>query len=58
MPTIASWYFEALSDPVLAEKYGADPDQITEETSFFVDDLDSLDIVELVMELEEWDGSP
>ena len=24
MPTIASWYFEALSDPVFAEKYGAE----------------------------------
>jgi acyl carrier protein len=38
----------------LASLYGADPDQITLATSF-VEDLgaDSLDVVELVMELEE-----
>ncbi|MGI8982854.1 MAG: acyl carrier protein [Pirellulaceae bacterium] len=39
---------------IIAEQLGIDPDKITEETSF-VNDLgaDSLDTVELVMELEE-----
>jgi acyl carrier protein len=42
---------------VLTDKLGVDEDQITEEASFTEDlDADSLDLVELVMELEDQFG--
>ena len=42
---------------VLVEQLGADEDQITEEASFQDDlDADSLDLVELIMELEDQFG--
>lgn len=39
---------------IIAEQFGVEPEEITEETSF-VEDLsaDSLDLVELVMSVEE-----
>jgi acyl carrier protein len=42
---------------VLVEQLGIDEDQITEEASFQEDlDADSLDLVELIMELEDQFG--
>jgi acyl carrier protein len=42
---------------VLVEQLGAEEDQITEEASFQDDlDADSLDLVELIMELEDQFG--
>ena len=42
---------------VLTDKLGVEEDQITEEASFTEDlDADSLDLVELVMELEDQFG--
>jgi acyl carrier protein len=42
---------------VLVEQLGVDADQITEEASFQEDlDADSLDLVELIMELEDQFG--
>jgi acyl carrier protein len=42
---------------VLVEQLGAEEDQITEEASFQEDlDADSLDLVELIMELEDQFG--
>ena len=42
---------------VLVEQLGIDEDQITDEASFQEDlDADSLDLVELIMELEEQFG--
>ncbi len=45
--------FEKLSE-IIAEQFGVDAAEITEETSF-VEDLgaDSLDLVELIMSVEE-----
>lgn len=45
--------FEKLSE-IIAEQFGVDASEITEETSF-VEDLgaDSLDLVELIMSVEE-----
>ncbi len=45
--------FEKLSG-IIAEQFGVEPEEITEETSF-VEDLsaDSLDLVELIMSVEE-----
>ena len=43
---------------VLLEKLGIDESEITEETSFQKDlDVDSLDLVEIVMELEDQFGT-
>ena len=43
---------------VLVEQLGIDEDQITEEASFQEDlDADSLDLVELIMELEDQFGN-
>src|SRR5207237_5796081 len=48
--------FERVKD-VLTEQLGVDEDQITEEASFQEDlDADSLDLVELIMELEDQFG--
>jgi acyl carrier protein len=45
--------YEQVKD-VLVEQLGAEEDQITEEASFQDDlDADSLDLVELIMELED-----
>jgi acyl carrier protein len=53
MLTVASSVAERVRE-IVAEQLGADKDKVTPETSF-VNDLgaDSLDTVELVMELEE-----
>ena len=48
--------FERVKD-VLTDQLGVDEDQITEEASFTEDlDADSLDLVELIMELEDQFG--
>jgi acyl carrier protein len=48
--------FERVKD-VLTEQLGIDEDQVTEEASFQEDlDADSLDLVELIMELEDQFG--
>ena len=48
--------FERVKD-VLKEQLGVEDDQITEEASFQNDlDADSLDLVELIMELEDQFG--
>ena len=48
--------FERVKD-VLTEQLGVDEDQITNEASFTEDlDADSLDLVELIMELEDQFG--
>ena len=48
--------FERVKD-VLTEQLGVDDDQITDEASFQDDlDADSLDLVELIMELEDQFG--
>ena len=48
--------FERVKD-VLTEQLGVDEDQITREASFTEDlDADSLDLVELIMELEDQFG--
>jgi acyl carrier protein len=48
--------FERVKE-VLTEQLGVDDDQITEEASFQDDlDADSLDLVELIMELEDQFG--
>ena len=48
--------FERVKD-VLTEQLGVEEDQITEEASFQEDlDADSLDLVELIMELEDQFG--
>jgi acyl carrier protein len=48
--------YEQIKD-VLVEQLGAEEDQITEEASFQDDlDADSLDLVELIMELEDQFG--
>ena len=48
--------YEQVKD-VLVEQLGAEEDQITEEASFQDDlDADSLDLVELIMELEDQFG--
>ena len=48
--------YEQIKD-VLVEQLGADESQITEEASFQDDlDADSLDLVELIMELEDQFG--
>ena len=48
--------FERVKE-VLVEQLGIDEDQITEEASFQEDlDADSLDLVELIMELEDQFG--
>jgi acyl carrier protein len=52
-PSVASTILERVTD-IVSEQLGVDKDKVTPETSF-VNDLgaDSLDTVELVMELEE-----
>jgi acyl carrier protein len=48
--------FERVKD-VLTEQLGVDEDQVTAEASFTEDlDADSLDLVELIMELEDQFG--
>ena len=48
--------YERVKD-VLTEQLGVDEDQVTEEASFQEDlDADSLDLVELIMELEDQFG--
>jgi acyl carrier protein len=48
--------FERVKE-VLTDQLGVDEDQITEEASFTEDlDADSLDLVELIMELEDQFG--
>ena len=48
--------FERVKE-VLVEQLGIDEDQVTEEASFQEDlDADSLDLVELIMELEDQFG--
>ena len=48
--------YEQIKD-VLVEQLGAEEDQITEDASFQDDlDADSLDLVELIMELEDQFG--
>lgn len=45
--------FEKIAD-LIAEQFGVDKDSITEDTSFEEDlSADSLDLVELVMQIEE-----
>ncbi|MBO8167810.1 MAG: acyl carrier protein [Thermoanaerobacteraceae bacterium] len=44
--------FEKVKD-VVVEQLGVDADEVTMETSFEDLDMDSLDIVELIMALEE-----
>ena len=38
---------------MIAEKMDMDPEEITEDTSFEDMDIDSLDLVEIIMDLEE-----
>ncbi len=44
--------FEKIRD-IIAEKMDLDPSEITEESSFESMQIDSLDMVEIVMDLEE-----